>query len=52
MRSEQLTPQNLNESVERCVADPSYTRMLGVVCEVSKRYRGVERCAEIIRSFA
>ena len=50
IKSEQLTPQNLMESIQKCTADSSYTRRLGVVCSVSKKYRGVERCAEIIRS--
>jgi len=52
MKSELLTPQNLIESVEKCATDPSYTKMLEVVCAVSKGYRGVEKCAEIIRSLA
>ncbi|HYA55462.1 MAG TPA: glycosyltransferase [Nitrososphaerales archaeon] len=52
IRSEQLTPQNLIESIGKCATDKSYSKRLGVVCEVSKKYRGVERCAEIIRNMA
>ena len=52
IRSEQLTPRSLMESIEKCATDPSYIKSLEVVCAVSKRYRGVERCADIIRSMA
>ena len=52
IRSEELTPQNLIESIEKCVRDPAYCRRLEAVCEISKRFRGVERCAEIIRKIA
>jgi len=50
IRSELLTPQNLVEAVAKCAADSSYKRKLEVVCAVSQRYRGVEACAEIIRT--
>jgi UDP-N-acetylglucosamine--N-acetylmuramyl-(pentapeptide) pyrophosphoryl-undecaprenol N-acetylglucosamine transferase len=52
IRSELLTPQNLIESIEKCATDQSYIKSLEVVCAVSKRYRGVEKCAEIIRRMA
>jgi UDP:flavonoid glycosyltransferase YjiC (YdhE family) len=52
IRSEQLTPQNLLESVDRCAKNPSYIERLAKVCAVSNRYRGVERCAEVIRDMA
>lgn len=52
IKSERLTPQNLIESVEKCAKDPSYIKKLEAVCAVSKRYRGVERCAEVIRGTA
>ena len=52
IRSEQLTPQTLMQSIETVATNPSYTSRLGVVSAVSKRFRGVERCAEIIRSMA
>ena len=50
IRSERLTPLNLVESVEKCATDQSYRKKLEVVCAVSRRYRGVETCAEIIRT--
>jgi UDP-N-acetylglucosamine--N-acetylmuramyl-(pentapeptide) pyrophosphoryl-undecaprenol N-acetylglucosamine transferase len=50
IRSERLTPQNLLESIELCDDDPSFHERLELVCSVSKRFKGVERCAEIIRS--
>ncbi|HXW94995.1 MAG TPA: glycosyltransferase [Nitrososphaerales archaeon] len=52
IRTDQLTPQNLVKSIEQCATDRSYIKSLEEVCAVSKRYRGVERCAEIIRSMA
>ena len=52
IRSEQLTTENLIESIEKCAKDPAYIKRLEAVCAVSKRYRGVERCAEIIRTLA
>jgi len=52
IRSEQLTPQNLTESIQKCATDPSYVERLEGACALAKRYRGVERCAEIIRRMA
>ena len=49
IRSERLTPERLVELVDSCATDPSYRRRLEVVSAVSRRYSGVERCAEIIR---
>ncbi len=47
-----LEPGRLIEAIDSCVQDPKYKRNLESVGRVSKRYRGVERCAEIIRSYA
>ena len=52
IRSEQLTLQNLTESIEKCATDSAYIQRLEVVSAVSKKYRGVERCAQIIRGMA
>ena len=52
VRSERLTPRNLVESVDNCATDQSYRKKLDVVSAVSKRFSGVERCAEIIRGLA
>jgi UDP:flavonoid glycosyltransferase YjiC (YdhE family) len=51
IRSEKLSPQNLVESIESCMADPRYERRMKVVSAVSGRYNGMEKCAEIIKSF-
>lgn len=52
VRSERLTTESLLEAIDECASDPGYTKRLGLACAVSKRYRGVERCAEIIREMA
>ena len=52
IRSERLTPQKLVELVDGCATDQSYRKRLEVVSAVSRRYRGVERCADIIRGLA
>ena len=52
IRSERLTPEKLVELVDSCATDPSYRRRLEVVSAVSRRYSGVERCAEIVRGMA
>jgi len=52
IRSENLTSQSLVESVKTCADDAKYRINMERVSAVSRRYRGVERCAEVIRSFA
>ncbi len=52
IRSERLTPKSLTEAVEACLNGESYGRSVAAVSEISKRYRGVERCAEIVKSLA
>ena len=47
-----LGPGRLAEAVDSCVRDPKYRKNLDAVRLVSKKYRGVEKCAEIIRSYA
>jgi len=42
----------LTESVEACIRDGKYRKNLETVAGVSRRYRGVERCAEIISSYS
>jgi UDP-N-acetylglucosamine--N-acetylmuramyl-(pentapeptide) pyrophosphoryl-undecaprenol N-acetylglucosamine transferase len=42
----------LTESVETCMRDGKYRKNLEAVAAVSSRYRGVERCAEIISSYS
>jgi UDP:flavonoid glycosyltransferase YjiC (YdhE family) len=52
IRSERLTPQGLVESIGSCATDSSFRERLARVSAVSMRYRGVERCAQIIRSMS
>jgi UDP-N-acetylglucosamine--N-acetylmuramyl-(pentapeptide) pyrophosphoryl-undecaprenol N-acetylglucosamine transferase len=47
-----LTPERLTSAVDACVRDPKYKKNLESVGSVSRRYRGVEKCSEIIRSYA
>ncbi len=47
-----LDPQRLTAAVDTCISDPSYRKNLESVGLISKRYRGVEKCAEIVRSYA
>ena len=49
IRSERLAPLSLVESIDGCVTEQSYRKNLEAVNAVSMRFRGVERCAEIIR---
>ena len=49
--TERLTPSTLTEAVRACLEDPGYRRRAEAVAKVSKRYNGVERSAEIIRSY-
>ena len=52
IRSERLTPDNLAEAVRACLDDPGYREAAEKVAEVSRRYNGAERTAEIIRSYS
>jgi len=47
-----LKPETLTAAVDACLSDPKYRKNLESVRLVSKRYGGVENCAEIIRSYA
>ncbi|MDG7007119.1 MAG: hypothetical protein JRN06_02605 [Nitrososphaerota archaeon] len=51
IRSEKLTPENLSEAVRECAGDGSYRRRVGAVRALSQKYDGLERTAEIIRSY-
>jgi UDP-N-acetylglucosamine--N-acetylmuramyl-(pentapeptide) pyrophosphoryl-undecaprenol N-acetylglucosamine transferase len=51
VRSEKLTVKSLTESVEACLSDPSYSESVQKLSEISKRYNGIQRCAQIIRSY-
>jgi UDP-N-acetylglucosamine--N-acetylmuramyl-(pentapeptide) pyrophosphoryl-undecaprenol N-acetylglucosamine transferase len=47
-----LQPERLTEAVDTCIRDPTYKKNLESVGRISKKYRGVEKCAEIIASYA
>ena len=47
-----LRPERLTDAVDTCVRDPKYRENLESVGRISKRYRGVDKCAEIISSYA
>ena len=47
-----LTPERLSASVDRCMTDPGYAKNLEAVGRVSSRYRGIEKCIEVIDSFS
>jgi len=38
--------------VDACISDPTYGKNLESIRLISKRYRGVEKCAEVIRSYS
>ena len=52
IRSEDLTSDVLLGAVKRCLGDLGYRERLEAAGKVSSRYNGVEKCAEIIRSYA
>jgi UDP-N-acetylglucosamine--N-acetylmuramyl-(pentapeptide) pyrophosphoryl-undecaprenol N-acetylglucosamine transferase len=47
-----LNPERLTDAVDSCMRDPNYRKNLDAVGLVSKRYRGIEACAEVINSYA
>ncbi len=52
IRSEKLTPQDLDRAVEACLTDPKFRENIRRVSAVSRKYDGLERCADAIRAFA
>ena len=51
IRSEELNPKKLVESVEVCLEDPKYKNTAEKLSAISKKYDGVERVANIINSY-
>jgi UDP:flavonoid glycosyltransferase YjiC (YdhE family) len=49
---DELRPEVLTGAVDSCMQDSKYKRNMEVVREISSKYRGVEKCAEIIDSYA
>jgi len=46
-----LDPEKLTDAVDSCMRDPKYRKNLESIGLISKRYRGIEKCAEIIGSY-
>lgn len=51
IRSEHLTSERLIESVDECLNDSKYKNNIEKVRSVSKKYDGIERSLEIIKSY-
>ena len=51
IRAERLTSERLVEAVRTCLSDSGYRERATALSAVSKRYDGVERSAQIIRSY-
>jgi UDP-N-acetylglucosamine--N-acetylmuramyl-(pentapeptide) pyrophosphoryl-undecaprenol N-acetylglucosamine transferase len=47
-----LDPERLTDAVDSCIRDPKFRKNLEAVGLISRKYRGVEKCAEIINSYA
>lgn len=50
--SEALDAERLTDSIDSCVRDPKYRKNVEAVGLVSKKYKGIEKCVEIINSYA
>lgn len=49
---EDLDAERLADSIDSCMQDPKYRKNVEAVGLVSKKYNGIEKCAEIINSYA
>jgi UDP-N-acetylglucosamine--N-acetylmuramyl-(pentapeptide) pyrophosphoryl-undecaprenol N-acetylglucosamine transferase len=49
--SEDLNAETLTAAVDSCMGDPLYKKNLDAIRLISKRYRGIEKCIEIINSY-
>ena len=52
LRSGDADPQSLIDAVDACLNDASYRQRVEAVRQVSNRYDGIERCVEVINSYA
>ena len=52
IRPEELDPQKLTDAVDSCMDDPRFKKSLDTVGMISQKYKGIEKCVEIIDSFA
>ena len=50
--SEALDAERLTNSIDSCMQDPKYRKNVEAVRLISKKYNGIEKCAEIINSYA
>ena len=51
IESKDLTPRLLTDSVDQCLNDSSYSSKVASLMEISRRYDGIAKCAEIIDSY-
>jgi len=49
---EDLDPERLADSIDLCMQNPKYRKNVEAVGLISKKYNGIEKCAEIINSYA
>lgn len=49
---EGLDAERLTDSVDSCVRDPRYRKSVEAIRLISKKYNGIEKCAEVINSYA
>jgi UDP-N-acetylglucosamine--N-acetylmuramyl-(pentapeptide) pyrophosphoryl-undecaprenol N-acetylglucosamine transferase len=52
IRSEELNATLLTEYVDLCLNDPSYKNRVQTLMAISKKYDGIQKCAEIIDSYS
>lgn len=51
IRSEKLTPGTLGESIDACLNEGHFAENVEKLSRLSKKYNGIETCAEIIGSY-
>jgi UDP-N-acetylglucosamine--N-acetylmuramyl-(pentapeptide) pyrophosphoryl-undecaprenol N-acetylglucosamine transferase len=51
IKAEDLTPQLLTESVDRCLNDSSYRKNIDALSRISEKYDGIQRTVEIINAY-
>jgi UDP:flavonoid glycosyltransferase YjiC (YdhE family) len=51
IRSQDLSVQRLTEAVDLCLNDSRFSANVEALSAISKRYDGVDNCAEIINSY-
>ncbi len=51
IRSENLTPQNLEEAIENCVEDSEYKSNAERLQHISERYPGIDLATSVIKNF-